>query len=136
MALTHLLDTSVFSQPIKDRPSAAVLDRWSALGDSAVCTSAICFAEVRQGLEMRQSENYWRRFNELLNQRYVVMAFDAIVAEHFGRIASHARETGTPRPAMDLLIAATALRHKLKVATLNAKDFSGIPGLEVEDWTA
>lgn len=36
---------------------------------------------------------------------------------------------------MDLLIAVTAKRHGLILATLNYNDFQGIPGLLVEDWT-
>lgn len=35
----------------------------------------------------------------------------------------------------DLLIAATALSHRLILATLNARHFDGIPGLHVEDWS-
>lgn len=34
------------------------------------------------------------------------------------------------------MIAATARHHRLTLATLNLKDFSGIPGLAVEDWGA
>ena len=135
MALTHLLDTTVFSQPLKDRPSAAVMDRWSDLGDASVCTSAICVAEVLQGLEIRQSEKYWRRYRELLENRYAALAFDQAVAMVFSEIAAVLRSQGEPRPVVDLLIASTAIRHRLVIATLNAKHFEGIPGLHVEDWS-
>jgi predicted nucleic acid-binding protein len=39
------------------------------------------------------------------------------------------------RLVVDRMIAATALAHGLTVATLNPKDFRGIPGLALEDWT-
>lgn len=55
MALSHLLDTSVLSQPIKDHPLPGVLDRWNDLRDDALCTSAVCLAEVLQGLHDRES---------------------------------------------------------------------------------
>lgn len=55
MQTIDLLDTSVWSQPIKDRPLEHVLERWSQVGDEQVCTSAICLAEVLQGLEDRAS---------------------------------------------------------------------------------
>ncbi len=32
------------------------------------------------------------------------------------------------------MIAATALQYGLILATLNTRDFAGIPGLAVEDW--
>ena len=46
------------------------------------------------------------------------------------------RRRGTPRPVLDLMIVATACKHGLILATLNARDFIGIPGLVVEDWNA
>ena len=135
MALSHLLDTSVLSQPVKDRPLELALERWSRLGDSAVSTSAVCVAEILQGLELRASEKYWRRYRELLLDRYLVLPFDAAVAETFARLFADLSRSGTPKPALDLQIAATAKHHGLIVATLNARDFTGIPGVAVEDWT-
>ena len=136
MSPTHLLDTSVFSQPIRDHPEHAVMERWSALGDEAVCTSAICVAEILQGLEDRGSEKYWRRYRELLDDRYLCLPFDGVVAETFGRLAADLKRAGKPKPALDLLIAATARHHGLIVAMLNTRDFKDIPGVAVEDWSS
>lgn len=69
------------------------------VGDASVATSAICLAEILQGLEERGSEKYWRRFRQLLQDRYQV-----------------------------------ARRYGLTLATLNTKDFQGIPGLRFESW--
>ncbi len=134
MSPTHLLDTSVFSQPIKDRPAEAVLARWEELGDRAVCTSAICLAEMKQGLEVRRSEKYWRRFNHLLADHYPILPFDEDTATTYARLAAELRSVGKPKPTIDLFIAASAKQHGLILATLNAKDFNGIPGLAVENW--
>ena len=57
------------------------------------------------------------------------------VATVFGRAAAALLKQGEPRPVVDLLIAATAKRHGLIVATLNARHFTGIPGVQVEDWS-
>lgn len=135
MTLTHLLDTSVFSQPIKDRPADSVMDRWSCLGDRATCTSAIALAELLHGLEQRGSAKYWGRYRQLLEGRYPVLPFDAAVAGTFGRLAAELRRRGQAKPAVDLMIAATAKTHGLVVATLNARDFRDIPGVAVEDWS-
>ena len=40
------------------------------------------------------------------------------------------------RGKLDLSIAAIALEFGAKIATRNLADFDGIPGLEIEDWTA
>jgi predicted nucleic acid-binding protein len=133
---SHLLDTSVLSQPVKDRPLQPALDRWSALGELAVCTSAICVAEILQGLETRASAKYWRRYRALLEDRYRVLPFDAGVAVTFARLGAQMASRGLPRPALDLMIAATAVHHGLVLATLNTQDFAGIEGLTVEDWSA
>ena len=132
--MTHLLDTTVLSQPIKDVPVERVLDRWSELGDGALCTSAVCLAELIQGLEMRGSAKYWSRYRALLMGRYPVLPFDAGVAATFGRLMAHERSLGRPRPALDLMVAATAVHHGLVIATLNVRHFVGIAGLRVEDW--
>jgi len=134
MALSHLLDTTVFSQPIKNHPHPVVMDRWSALRENAICTSALCLAEALEGLRDRASPTYWRRYRELLENQYPVLAFDAAVADTFSELAAHLRRQGKTKPVVDLLIAATACRHGLVLATLNARHFAGIPGLIVEDW--
>ena len=136
MPLSHLLDTSVLSQPIKDHPLPAVLDRWNGLREDAICTSAVCLAEILQGLRERESLKYWRRYRELLENQYPVLPFDDSVADLYADLTVGLRRAGTPRPVLDLMIAATARRHGLILATLNARDFAGIPGLVVENWNA
>ena len=135
MALTHLLDTSVFCQPIKNCPVEAALNRWSALGDPAVCTSAICLAEILQGLHSRNSATYWARYRAFLDNRYPILPFDAAVAGTFGDLAAAIKRIGKSKPTIDLLIAANAKHHGLSVATLNPKEFRDLPGVAVEDWS-
>jgi len=112
-----------------------VLERWSALGDWSVASSAVCLAELVQGLEERQSQKYWRRYRELLEGRYAILPFDESAARVFGEMAAALRRRGEPRPALDLQIAATARQHGLIVATLNVKHFADLPGVEIEDWS-
>jgi len=95
----------------------------------------VCLAELIQGLEARDSTSYWRRYRDLLENRYPVIPFDQADAEIFGKLSGNFRKKGKTRPALDLMIACCAIRHDLILATLNAKDFIGIPGLTVEDWS-
>jgi len=135
VTITHLLDTSVFSQPIKDRPNSNVIERWSELGDSVICTCSICLAEVLQGLEYRESDKYWRRYRAILMNRYPVLMFDQQVAQTYAKLAAELKRTGKPKPVMDLLIASVAKHHDLTVATLNVRDFEGISSVRIEDWS-
>lgn len=54
------------------------------------------------------------------------LAVDRAVAERAGRIK---RETGIRMP--DALIAATALEHRLGLATRNRRDFDPVPGIRL-----
>ncbi|MDE0027014.1 MAG: type II toxin-antitoxin system VapC family toxin [Spirochaetaceae bacterium] len=135
MPITHLLDTSVYSQPIRKAPLRSVQRRWAAVGDRSLSTSVICEAEVLQGLEAKGSDRLWRAYRSVLKGRVNVLPVDVRVAEHYARVQAAAARIGRTRPAFDLLIAATALVHGLILATCNARHFAGIEGLPVEDWS-
>ena len=134
MRVTHLLDTSVYSQPIRNVPLASAMARWHELGDDSVCTSAICHAEVLKGLEQRDSERMWNRYREIIAGQYLILPFDEKVAEVFSALCAAFGRRGKTRPALDLMVAATAKRHGLILATLDARHFEKISGVAVEVW--
>ena len=135
MALSHLLDTSVYCQPIKPKPLAAVRERWTALGDDALAISAICEAEVLYRLALKKSARLEALYNGLLKERLRVLPVDSGAAKHFTSLKAWAKVNGRSPSDFDLLIAATARTHGLKLATLNSRHFQGFPGLTVEDWS-
>ena len=135
MALSHLLDTSVYCQPIKPRPLESVRQRWAALGDDVIGISSICEAEVLYGLELKQSARLTALYNGLLKERLRVLAVDSGVAKHFASLKRWAKVNGRALSDFDLLVAATARTHDLILATLNIRHFHGLPNLTVEDWS-
>ena len=135
MPITHLLDTSVYSQPIRKAPLASVRRRWAMVGDRSLSTSVICEAEVLQGLEAQGSDRLWRAYRSVLKGRVHVLPVDVRVAELYTRVQAASSRVGRTMPAFDLLIAATALVHGLILATCNVRHFEGIEGLPVEDWS-
>lgn len=68
---------------------------------------------------------YRRQRLQLVLDTYDVLPFDTDVAESYGLLANVVRQKGrNPRPRrIDLMIAATAVRHRLSLATRNAADF-------------
>lgn len=132
--LTHLLDTSVYCQRLKPVPLAAVERRWRAAGDAALCISSICEAELRYGLAKRNSPRLWTEFRNYLENKLVLLPVDKPVADRYGELKAQMESRGTPRADVDLWIAATALTHRLILATCNARHFEGVDGLVVEDW--
>jgi tRNA(fMet)-specific endonuclease VapC len=139
MPVTHLLDTSVYSQPIKRIPHPEVTRRWQALGDTALVTSAICEAEILYGIRKSLRQNNATRIGQtyatLLRGRYDVLPVDSAVAEAYAELRDNLECQGRTVAHADLLIAATAKANNLIVATLNVKHFSIIQGLAVEDWS-
>jgi tRNA(fMet)-specific endonuclease VapC len=135
MSATHLLDTSVFSQPLKRKPVKIALERWAALGDTRLAVSVISEAEVRYGIEWAGAATQRQEFESSLVRRLPILIVDSAVAQVYALIRSDLRRRGHPIGEMDILIAATAKAHNLIVATLNIRDFEKVNGLTVEDWS-
>lgn len=134
--ITHLLDTSIYSQPLRRQPHAAAVARWSRLGDARCATSRVCLAEVEAGLRAEQRTARLAKFQRLLLPRLPVLPADDGVWQTYADLKAHQLRRGLPVPDFDLLIAATAQRHHLILATLNVRNFSLIESLRVEDWSA
>ena len=62
------------------------------------------------------------------------LAFTKDEANVAARIRTNLQKAGQPIGAYDILIAATALTHKLVLVTSNEKEFSRIPDLAIENW--
>ncbi|MBN2443154.1 MAG: type II toxin-antitoxin system VapC family toxin [Spirochaetales bacterium] len=136
MAITYLLDTSVYSQPIKRDPLHSVMVKWEKAGDQSMCSSIICEMEVLQGLELKDSDRLWDAYKVILKDRLPLINLDMSVVALYAELQADSRKKGNQRPAFDLLIACTAITHNLVLATCNYKDFKDIKGLKVEDWSS
>ncbi len=135
MPLSHLLDTSVYCQPLKPRPLPSVERRWRALSDEALATSVICEAELLYGLELKQSARLNSLYEQLLKGRLQVLSVDRAVGTTYSQIKSACRKKGFAASDFDFLIAATAKVHGLILVTCNRRHFSGIESLAWEDWS-
>jgi len=65
-----------------------------------------------------------------------VLPVTLAVAEHWGDLAAAAKSTGRPRPVLDALLAATAVKHDLVLATRNSKDYEGLCVTILNPWEA
>ena len=63
---THLLDTSVCSQPFKKHPVMTALRRWQDLGDDRCTTTVVCMAEIEWGLHKLSSQRHWQIYRGVL----------------------------------------------------------------------
>ncbi len=113
-----LLDTSVIIDPAA-HGAASFADE--------VGVSAVTVAELHYGVGASTDpvqQLHRRQRLQLVLDTYDVLPFDAEVAEFYGLLANVVRQAGrNPRPRrMDLLIAATAVRHGFPLATRNGAD--------------
>jgi len=69
---------------------------------------------------------------DAMYSNFAVVPFTADEATIYGQIVERLGFSRTR--VIDRMIAATALAAGMKLATLNVRDFRGIPGLVVEDW--
>mgnify|MGYP001602872644 CR=1 FL=1 len=133
--ITHLLDTSVYSQRLKTRPLEQVVRRWAELGNSKLAISAVCEAELLYGLEKKNAPRLWAEYDEYLKNTLVMLPLDRKAVEVYAKAKAMMSMQGLVVDEPDLLIGATAIANGLKLVTLNARDFSKIPNLQVEDWS-
>lgn len=136
--ISHLLDTSVYSQPVRKPRSrcAAALRRWESLGDTAVAVSIVSYSETRLGIALAGSPTMQEQFEQTLDGRLAILPAGADVWDEFITMKVRQKQIGQTVGDFDLLIAATARVHSLTVATLNTRDFSRIEGVVWEDWSA
>ena len=134
--MSYLIDTNVIFELVRAKPDAAVLDWFANTPDEALFLSALTLGEIRKGVEkLTNPEDTARRerlrlwlehdLRDWFGPRILPIGPD--VADHWGRLLAQA---GRPVPAIDSLLAATALHHDLRLVTRNARDFD-YAGLEV-----
>jgi tRNA(fMet)-specific endonuclease VapC len=129
-----LLDTDILSEFLKQRNSAVNERGASYLQEHGQFTfSAFTRFEVRRGFLERQAVRQLGRFDEFCRHSLVLPVTDTVFDQ-----ACHlwvtARQGGHPCGDADLLIAATALVHRLTVSTGNVQHFDWIPNLKLVDW--
>ncbi|MGC4116876.1 MAG: type II toxin-antitoxin system VapC family toxin [Myxococcales bacterium] len=131
--MSYLLDTNVLSETVRPRPAPAVLRWLDSVPDEALFISALALGEVRRGVEELAGGRRRERLVAWLEHELPdwfgerVLPIDGAVADRWGRLVAQMHH---PVPAIDSLLAATALHHDLRLVTRNVSDFQ-FPGLAV-----
>ena len=133
--MRYLLDTNILIYVLNARPRhQAVLDRFNQEQPHDMAVSSITLAELRFGMEKSgkrdSNRERMRRVLDALN----IVAFDERAAETYGRVRAALESAGTPIGPLDTLIAAHSISLNLTLISGNTREFSGVPGLRVENW--
>lgn len=131
----YLLDTSVYSQPLRRRPVIKALERWQEVGDDACAVAQVTIGEIEWGLHYENNPRRWEKYAALVQNRLTSYETGTGVWSLFARMKARQQRLGEPVSDLDLLIAATAKEQGLTIATLNSRDFSRIEGLAWENWS-
>lgn len=136
--MIYLLDTNAAISILNNRPTI-VRQRYSeaqTAGNSIGLSSIVLF-ELRYGISKstRVKENI-ERLRIFLSGPISVATFDEEDSAIAGDVRAALDARGTPIGSYDLLIAAESLRLGATLVTANVSEFSRVPDLVWEDWTA
>ncbi len=132
--MSYLINTNVISEIVKSKPNKKVIAWMETISDEDLYLSVLTLGEIRKGIE-KITDNT-RRKEKLkiwLEQELItwfnnrILVIDKDVVDCWGKLQAEAKR---PVSAIDSLIAATALRHDLTLATRNVSDFK-YPLLEI-----
>ena len=132
--MSYLLDTNVISEFTRKKPSAQILAWLRTLPLDEQYLSVLSIGEIRNGIERldagakKEGLRLWleRDLRDLFGDR--LLEVTTAVADRWGRLRAEVRR---PVPAIDSLMAATALHHDLRLVTRDEQDFASFPGLTV-----
>jgi tRNA(fMet)-specific endonuclease VapC len=128
-----LLDTNICIYLIKRKPPE-VIDRLRTLPLAEIWISSITLAELMYGVaKSSRPEKNQNALNNFLTPMEVA-PFNDLAAFFYGEIRAFLEKKGQPIGSMDLLIAAHAKSLKATLVTNNLREFSRIPGLNLENW--
>jgi hypothetical protein len=118
-----LVGTNVLSE----RRDQKVLE-WRQRHESRNCASAVCLGEISHGIALLAEGKRKRELTDWARGLVVrlgenILRFDTRVALHWGQLLAGLDRLRRKMPLRDSLIAVTALRHRLAIATRNVEDF-------------
>jgi len=129
--MSYLIDTCCISELVKKKPNPNVVKWFTDQDELSMYLSVITFGDLRKGIEKlpdsKKKKELNRWIKEDLNQRFTKRVLNITIEEvnKWGEILAAAENDGRPLPAIDALIAATALVHDLSVVTRNTQDMEG-----------
>jgi tRNA(fMet)-specific endonuclease VapC len=132
LSALYLLDTRILSDLVR-HPQGVVAVRIAQKGEESVCTSIVVAAELRFGAAKRGSERLTAQLEAVLSA-VEILPLEEPADRRYGELRNHLEQQGTTIGPNDMLIAAHAFSLGLTVVTANAREFSRVPGLTVEDW--
>lgn len=126
--MNYLFDTCVISEVVRPKPAARVLRWLEAVPNDRIYLSVLTLGELRKGILRLDDAAKARRLQTWLDTEVRgrfqsrLLPVDAEVSLEWGKLCATSERAGHPRPAIDALLAATAITHHLTLVTRNTAD--------------
>lgn len=136
--MTYLLDTCILSclRKISKYPDP-LLEAWvSQHAEHQYSLSVVTIGEIQSGISKCQDNRQKRVLEDWLLGSVVprfegrVLSLDSGTMLCWGELVGSHKKRGISLPAMDSLLAASAIHHNLILVTRNSKDFELMDGLK------
>lgn len=128
--MRFLLDTNVVIALLNQHPR--VTETILGTDPRDICLSVVVAHELFYGAyRAARTERAIEQFESL---RFEIVDLTREDARRAGAVRAALAAAGTPIGPYDVLIAGQALQRGLVVVTRNTREFSRVPGLDVENW--
>ena len=124
--MNYLIDTNAISELVKPRPNHNVVNWFKSIPPENIFLSVLTIGEIRYGITKIQDSAKKEKLRIWLEHELPkwlgdrLLTIDLGVSEYWGRLLAKHKRT---LPAIDSLLAATALHADLSLVTRNIDDF-------------
>jgi len=135
--VSWLLDTCVLSEPARKKPDPRVVQWLADQAEEELFVSVLTLGELWKGAALlpdgRKRRQILLWLQRDIRQRFEgrILPVDETVSLAWGQLLADAER---PLPAIDSLIAATAVAHQLTLATRNTEDMADSGAAVFNPW--
>jgi tRNA(fMet)-specific endonuclease VapC len=130
--VAYLFDTGTLIEVLRATPSRTLVRRLTAVPTRDRWTSVVTVSQVLVAARLARKPRVMQDVVRLV-AAVKVAPFDLLAAQAYAKLRASSKPAGSPD---DLMIAAIALANDFTLVSRRPADFSKIPHLRVEDWTA
>ena len=138
--MKYLLDTCVISELIKKEKNNKVVKWIKKRRESSLFISVLTVGEIQKGIsklpDSHKKEYLKTWIDNDLKKRFAgrILEITEEIATSWGEIQAKSESEGKKMPAIDSLIAATAIKNNLTVVTRNEKDIENSGCKSINPW--